>query len=58
MTLKGRVLSTSDMGQVEVFTTDGRKVAAGKGPEVDLSHLASGLYVAVSQKAARKILLH
>lgn len=58
MTLKGRVLSTSDMGQVEVFTTDGRKVAAGKGPEIDLSHLASGLYVAVSQKAARKILLH
>ena len=42
---------------VGVYATDGRCVAAGKGPEMSMENLPKGLYVAVAGKNSKKIII-
>lgn len=50
----GKSLETGSDSAVEVYTADGRRVMKGNGPVVDVSRLASGIYVARSGEAVVK----
>lgn len=57
ITFTGRSLILSDGAPVSIFTTDGRRVATGHGPEMSLESLPQGLYIAVASKASKKIVM-
>ncbi|MDE6287590.1 MAG: DUF4886 domain-containing protein [Muribaculaceae bacterium] len=51
----GRNLTISDDAAIMVFTIDGRSVASGNGPVMNLENLPAGLYIAVTPGTSLKI---
>lgn len=51
----GWKLTSSSESQISIFTTDGRLVLKSMGPEMNVDILPKGLYIALANKACKKI---